>query len=317
VDARHGFAWRRLLTASARDARRGRAALDALPPPRSTRGPAPARRRPGAARDRREDRAAALACATDAPRAVNLLIPTIDLAHFFGGYIGKFNLARRLARAACACGSSPSTRSRRCRATGGARRGLQRAARAVRRVEVAFGRESPGSRSAATTASIATTWWTAHIAATRCALGAERFLYLIQEYEPFTFPMGTRTAALAARRRATRSAHAVFRTSCCAIVTSAPPHRRLCRGGTGTPLRLVRQRDHGHRPAERGPSWPAGRRGGLLFYARRKRRGAQHVRGRLLALSRAVERGAFAAGWELHGIGSVRGGRRPDSAAAR
>ncbi len=39
---------------------------------------------------------------------------------------------------------------------------------------------------------IATTWWTAHIAhaATR-DLGRKRFLYLIQEYEPFTFPMGT------------------------------------------------------------------------------------------------------------------------------
>ena len=33
----------------------------------------------------------------DAPDRVNLLVPTIDLEHFFGGYIAKFNLARRLA----------------------------------------------------------------------------------------------------------------------------------------------------------------------------------------------------------------------------
>ncbi len=32
-----------------------------------------------------------------APRRINLLIPTIDLEHFFGGYIAKFSLARRLA----------------------------------------------------------------------------------------------------------------------------------------------------------------------------------------------------------------------------
>jgi hypothetical protein len=32
----------------------------------------------------------------------------------------------------------------------------------------------------------------------------------------------------------------------------------------------------------------------------------------VLALSRALERGAFADGWSLHGIGSVRGGRRLD-----
>ena len=34
--------------------------------------------------------------ATAEPR-VNMLVPTIDLTHFFGAYIGKFNLARRLA----------------------------------------------------------------------------------------------------------------------------------------------------------------------------------------------------------------------------
>ena len=45
---------------------------------------------------------------------------------------------------------------------------------------------------------VATTWWTAHIAhAALRSLEADRFLYLIQEYEPFTFPMGSH-AALAA-----------------------------------------------------------------------------------------------------------------------
>ena len=44
---------------------------------------------------------------------------------------------------------------------------------------------------------VATTWWTAHVAnAAVRSLGRERFLYLIQEYEPFTFPMGS-WAALA------------------------------------------------------------------------------------------------------------------------
>src|SRR5206468_6733116 len=33
----------------------------------------------------------------DAPERVNLLVPEIELKHFFGGYITKFNLARRLA----------------------------------------------------------------------------------------------------------------------------------------------------------------------------------------------------------------------------
>jgi hypothetical protein len=43
---------------------------------------------------------------------------------------------------------------------------------------------------------VATTWSTAHIAweATR-AVGRERFLYLIPEYEPLTFPAGTTSMA--------------------------------------------------------------------------------------------------------------------------
>src|SRR5262245_66077604 len=55
----------------------------------------------------------------------------------------------------------------------------------------AFDRATPFTVST-NDAFIATTWWTAHIArqATK-DLGHREFLYLIQEYEPFTFPMGT------------------------------------------------------------------------------------------------------------------------------
>src|SRR5262249_2618301 len=39
---------------------------------------------------------------------------------------------------------------------------------------------------------VATTWWTAHVVHSAVQqLGLSAFLYLIQEYEPFTFPMGT------------------------------------------------------------------------------------------------------------------------------
>ena len=96
----HAFAWRRLLDASVRDRPQRRLRLDARAaavagaPARS--GPAS----PAPRRDRRQARAAAIwRSPTDAPPRVNLLIPTIDLAHFFGGYIAKLNLARRLADA--------------------------------------------------------------------------------------------------------------------------------------------------------------------------------------------------------------------------
>ena len=42
---------------------------------------------------------------------------------------------------------------------------------------------------------IATTWWTAHIAKSALRkLNKKQFIYFIQEYEPFTFPMGTYAA---------------------------------------------------------------------------------------------------------------------------
>ena len=60
---------------------------------RAARVPTPGRSAPWPTRSRRWS----WPCATTLPSRVNLLVPTIDLAHLFGGYIAKFNLARRLA----------------------------------------------------------------------------------------------------------------------------------------------------------------------------------------------------------------------------
>ncbi len=55
----------------------------------------------------------------------------------------------------------------------------------------------------------------------------------------------------------------------------------------------------------------------LLFYARPEPHAARNMfELGVLALSRALERGAFADGWELHGIGSVRAGARGSTSAA-
>ena len=197
---------------------------------------------PGARRcDRREDRPArARAVVRRAPARVNLLIPTIDLEHFFGGYIAQVQPGPPAGRARAARADRDGrSRRRRCRASGGGRiesyEGLDGL---FDRVEVAFGREAGALEVSRSDAFIATTWWTAHIAgeALARALGARsRFLYLIQEYEPFTFPMGT-YAALAAgvlrRRRTSRCS----RPSCCATISAAtgsgstPPGRRRRRG---------------------------------------------------------------------------------------
>src|SRR5262249_5624947 len=86
------FAWRRMLTATTRDRPARRIRFDAVPPPSLVL--APGREAPDLPEVRRmADKLAPLRWSVSerAPRRVNLLIPTIDLKHFFAGYIGKFN----------------------------------------------------------------------------------------------------------------------------------------------------------------------------------------------------------------------------------
>lgn len=129
-----------------------------------------------------------------APRRVNLLAPSIDFAHLFAGYFGKLHLALRLADAGhrvrlvvVDAGPYDPPAWQRSLAS---YPGLERLFDRVEIVD-ASDRSVPlvvGSGDAF----VATTWWTAHLAhgASR-ALGRSRFLYLIQEYEPMTFPMGS------------------------------------------------------------------------------------------------------------------------------
>jgi hypothetical protein len=168
--------------------------LDAVPP--ATLAPRPGHRGPAGAARVVADKVAPLEWAVrdDAPPRVNLLLPTIDLDHLFGGYIAKFNLARRLAergarvRLVTVDPTPPLPPAWRAQVE--AYEGLRGV---FDRVEVAFGRESPGGIEVSRDDRfVATTWWSAHVAEdARRRLGLERFLYLIQEYEPFTFPMST------------------------------------------------------------------------------------------------------------------------------
>jgi glycosyltransferase involved in cell wall biosynthesis len=302
----HAFAWRRLLAASVRDRPQQRLRLDAVPPPSLALKPASVRA-PGAA-DAIADKLAPLDLAVSdrEPPRINLLIPTVDLAHFFGGYIGKLNLARRLADhgrrvrlvTVDPVGPLPHDWRRRIESYSGLD-GLFDA------VEVEFGRGpspvgvSPDDRF------IATTWWTAHIADAACRqLGRERFVYLIQEYEPFTFAMGT-YAALAQQSYGFRH-HAVFSTELLRdyfrrhrIGVFAPGLKTGDRGSVAFQNAITDVAA----PTERALA--ARRTRKLLFYARPEEHAARNMfELGVLALSGALERGILD-GWELWGIGTV------------
>ena len=308
----HAYAWRRLLTASVRDRPQRGLRLDAVPP-------ASLRQEPGRSEPLLpEVRVMAekleplrVAVTDDAPVRVDVLVPTIDLDHFFGGYIGKFNLAARLAarghrvRIVTTDPVPPLPRSW--------RQTLERYAGLegfFDRVEVLFGREAPVVDVHPDGATIASTWWTAHLAADVVArAGRERFLYLIQEYEPFTFPMGT-WAALS--EQSYRFPHtALFSTE---LLQEYFRRHRLGVYADGDAAGDAASAAFRNAITAVTPPTAEGLRARrtkrLLFYARPEPHAARNLfELGVLALREAVRDGTLR-GWELRGIGTVALGRR-------
>jgi glycosyltransferase involved in cell wall biosynthesis len=308
----YAFSWRRLLAASVRDRPVRGLRLDAVPPADLALQPGqPSLDHPATRAIAEKIAPLQLAVSDDAPRRVNLLIPTIDLGHFFGGYIGKFNLARRLAergvRVRIVTVDPVGPLPERWQQTIERYSGLSGL---FETIEFAFGREAGDLEVSRADAFIATTWWTAHIAdRALAALERERFLYLIQEYEPFTFPMGT-YAALASGSYDFRH-HAVFSTELL--------REYFRRHAIGVYADGAQDGDAGSAAFQNAitaiepPSAADLRRRDtrrLLFYARPEDHASRNMfELGVLALQRAVRDGALGAGWELNGIGTVGGGR--------
>jgi glycosyltransferase involved in cell wall biosynthesis len=307
----YAFSWRRLLALSTRDRPVRGLRLDAVPPADLVMKPGSELIEQPLVREI-EDKIAPLVLAVSdrAPERINLLIPTVDLAHFFAGYIGKFNLARRLAESGHRVrivtvdpvGSLPAQWQAHIERYEGL-------AGMFEHVEVAFGRESHGLEVSRGDTFIATTWWTAHIArAALSGLDRERFLYLIQEYEPFTFPMGT-YAALAAESYtfphttlfSTELLRGYFRAHEIGVFAEGDGSGRDRSAVFENAITAVTPPLAGELAAR------SSRR--LLFYARPEAHASRNMfELGVLALRRAVRDGGLR-GWELHGIGSI-GGRR-------
>ena len=262
--------------------------------------------------DRRQDRAARAAPSpTDAPARVNLLIPTIDLEHFFGGYIAKFNLARRLAE------RGVRVRIVTVDPVGPLPRGWKRSIEALQRPRRDCSTTSR-SRSVASSSALEVSASDASSrrpggppTSPRAALesvDADRFVYLIQEYEPFTFPMGT-YAALAARLLRLAALRAVLERAAARLLPR-PPDRRLRerRSRPGRPRSASFQNaiSDVHPPAAAELSSARRAQAAVLRAAGAARR-AQHVRARgARARPRARRRARSMRAGELDGIGAVR-----------
>jgi glycosyltransferase involved in cell wall biosynthesis len=245
----------------------------------------------------------------DEPERINLLIPTIDLRHLFGGYIGKFNLARKLAEAGhrvriVTVDPTPPLPDD-WREQVEAYSGL---AGAMSKVEVAFAREQGGLSVNPGDRFVATTWWTAYHARDAVAkTRRERFLYLIQEYEPFTFVMGS-WAAVATDTYSFPHA-ALFSTEFLRDYFAAHGIGVYAGGSDAGDRESFYFRNAitavAPPPAAELASRESRR---VLFYARSEPHAKRNMfELGLIAISRAIERKIFDEDWEFFGIGSVSG----------
>jgi hypothetical protein len=254
------------------------------------------------------------------PASINVLIPGIDLRGFFGGYIGIFNLARKLSRRAAVrlvCFE----------------RGLDHLPNDWRRhverfsgldglfdeVEItadpAAGKPlavSPDDRF------VATTWWSAHVAdaATR-ELARDRFLYLVQDYEPLFYPMSTWNAL--AEQTYGFSHYALFSTE---LLREFFRGRRLGVFAAGDEPGLAASAHFRNAITAVAPpsadDLAVRERRRLLFYTRLESYSPRNLFDLgVLALADLVADGTIDDRWELHGIGSVGGPARFDLGRGR
>ena len=249
-----------------------------------------------------------LSISETAPERVNLLIPKIELKHLFGGYITKFNLARKLAehgvrtRILTIDPTAPLPRSWQAQVESYA--GLDGL---FDRVEVVFARDRDAPvQMNPRDVLVATTWRTAHVAnAALKSLERGRFLYLIQEYEPYTHAMGT----LAALAMATYEfPHvAMFSTELLRSFFARHAYGVFAAGeeeGRRNSVAFQNAITDVSPPAT--AELAARKRKRLLFYARPESHGARNMfELGLLALAEAASAGAFGPEWNLHGIGAV------------
>jgi glycosyltransferase involved in cell wall biosynthesis len=305
-----GIVWRRFVGLQGRLRRRRREshgqALPTPPPPSSAKSP-PSDAPKVIHQITRKIAPLRLRVTTTREPTVNMLVPTIDLDHFFGAYIGKFNLARRLAEhglrvriVAVDPTRLPDTWRERIR-------GYEGLGSLLDKVEVEFAPERELLRLEVNPRDcfIATTSWTAHLAhrATQ-ELERERFVFVIQEYDPLTYPVGTLGAVT---RQAYGYPHfAVFSTEFLREYFRNHSLGVFSQGaerGDGDSVSFLNAITSVEAPAAEDMRRQAD---SLLFYARPEAHAERNMfELGLMAIGEAIHDGIIPATWRLYGIGAM------------
>ncbi|HEY9283751.1 MAG TPA: glycosyltransferase [Pyrinomonadaceae bacterium] len=239
-----------------------------------------------------------------AGRRVNLLVHAVDFRYVFAGYLSVYQLALQLKRAGYAvrlviideCDYRPSEWPRQS-----ADYDTLRELFADVESAYVFDRAAELEVSAHDRF-IAIGWWMAHVAHRAARdLGQEKFIYLIQEYDPLIFPAGS-YHALAAQAY-TFPHHAIFSTA--TLADYFREHRiGVYANGEAAPV-VIENAVRAFDISEDGLRARARRR--LLFYTRPEPQNERNMfELGVLALRAAIGEGHFGGRqWEFHGMGAI------------
>jgi hypothetical protein len=239
------------------------------------------------------------------PKRVNLLLATIDFRYVFGGYIGMFNLALRLRR------EGYKTRIILHEQTDWQiedwRRQIQRypgLTTLFDEVEVIsrFDRSLPVEVNPEDRF-VATNCWAAHIAhSTARNLVEQRFLFMVQEYEPYFLPMSSISALF--QEAYTFPQISLFSTELLRDFFREERIGTFARPGGEADALVFNNAIQRFAPRREAL---LRRRRRLLFYARPEEHAARNLfELGMIALARLVkDQRVDLASWSFHGIGSI------------
>ncbi len=251
---------------------------------------------------------------TSAPERVNILLPAVDLAGFFAGYLSIYNLANKLGQRGLRARIVTTEHSyvglpEDWKAQIERKSGLEGL---FERIEIRFPRDegrpldvNPGDRF------VASTWWTAHLAhGALSRLERDRFLYLIQDYEPIFHPMGS---SYALAEQSYEFPHvALFSTELLREFFRAHGIGVFANGdeaGTSASTSFQNAITPVDPPSADQLRARAGRR--LLFYARLEDYTPRNLFNLgVIALTELLAEGLFSDEWEFFGVGTVGGADR-------
>jgi glycosyltransferase involved in cell wall biosynthesis len=246
-----------------------------------------------------------MAIRPDSPPRVNVIVSIIDFKYVFGGYITVFHLCRKLALEGFRirlvvtdeCDFRPVTWADRFRNFPGLEDFLDRV-----ELVYAFDRKTVLPVSPRDVF-LATSWWTAHIAHQAAqALGKQKFVYLIQEYEPGFYPFSSLSAFAAESYQFPH--YALFSTEILREYFQLGRYGVFA-GSDGDRVSTSFQNAITSVGTVTAEELRAKRTRKLLFYCRPEPHALRNMFDTgLIALRNVVQAGAFR-GWEFHGIGTV------------